>query len=152
MSSCRDARPLGGRRAGSQLTAAQRAVAEALWHYTVTPIATPYYVRGCIPDLSEARVTVALWTGPAAREKRNLLLSIPLLRDGMPVSATQVVIGLMKLGRGVHMFGSTGRRFDGKRILDGSVLIDSGSEQPLDGAREGPRGFYFDRPGHLKRY
>ncbi|MFI8933503.1 hypothetical protein ACIG3E_38285 [Streptomyces sp. NPDC053474] len=69
-------------------------------------------------------MTVALWSGPAAREKRNLYLSFPLVSGGVPVAATQVTLGLLRLGRGVHLFGSTGHRFDGKRVLDGSALLD----------------------------
>ncbi|MEU8543009.1 hypothetical protein AB0C52_23990 [Streptomyces sp. NPDC048717] len=131
----------------------QQAVAKALWHYTAAPIAKPYYVRGCIPDPTEARVTVALWTGPAARVKRNLFLHIPLVHDEMPVSATQVTIALMRLGRGAHLLGSTGRWFDGNRVFDGSSLIASGSSRPVpDEIYEGSWGFYFERPGQLTRF
>jgi hypothetical protein len=137
------------------LSRMQCAVADVLWHYTTTPVAKPYYVRGCIPDLDEPRVTVALWTGPAAREKKNLFLSIPLVSDGVPLSATQVALGLLRLGRGTHMFGFTGQRFDGKRVLNGSALVKgvaAASPPGQSGEREGLRGFYFERPGQLKKY
>ncbi len=137
------------------LARTQRALAAALWHYTATPVAKPYYVRGCIPDLNEPRVTVALWTGPAAREKRNLFLSLPLVSGGVPVSATHVTLGLLGLSRGTHMFGFTGRWFDGKRVLNGSSLLEgvAASWPPVeDGEQLGPRGFYFERPGQLKQY
>ncbi|WP_282694307.1 hypothetical protein [Streptomyces sp. CC208A] len=135
----------------------QRAVAAALWHYTTAPVAKPYYVRGCIPDLDEARVTVALWTGPTAREKKNLFLSVPLVSGGLPISATEVTLGLLRLGKGTHLFGFTGRRFDGKRVLDGSALVEGGSAPSPSlpeetGEQQGPRGFYFERPGRLKKY
>jgi hypothetical protein len=134
----------------------QRALAAALWHYTATPVAKPYYVRGCIPDLNEPRVTVALWTGPLAREKRNLFLSLSLVSDGVPVSATQVTLGLLRLGRGTHMFGFSGRLFDGKRVLNGNALLEgvAASRLPVKGDEQqhGPRGFYFERPGQLKQY
>ncbi|WP_353941060.1 hypothetical protein ABII15_05030 [Streptomyces sp. HUAS MG91] len=118
-------------------------------------MAKPYYVRGCIPDQDEPSVTVALWTGPEAREKRNLFLSIPLVSGGVPLSATQVMVGLLRLGRGTHMFGFTGRRFDGKRVLDGSSLVeDVRAASPLKETREPqmPRGFYFERPGQVRKY
>lgn len=137
------------------LSRTQCAVAAALWHYTTTPVAKPYYVRGCIPDLDEPRVTVALWTGPAAREKKNLFLSIPLESGGLPLSAAQVTLGLLRLGRGTHMFGFTGNRFDGKRVLNGSALVEgvAAASPPVEsGERQGPRGFYFERPGQLKKY
>lgn len=131
-------------------------MAIALWHYTATPVAKPYYVRGCIPDQDRAAVTVALWTGPAAREKQNLFLFVPLVSGGLPVAAVQVVVGLMRLGRGTHLFGSAGRRFDGRAVLNGSGLV-AGQDLPcLCGGtgreREGPRGFYFERVGELKHY
>ncbi|MFH8491921.1 hypothetical protein [Streptomyces longisporoflavus] len=133
----------------------QCAVADALWHYTTTPVAKPYYVRGCIPDPHEPRVTVALWTGPAAREKKNLLLSIPLVSDGVLLPTTHVALGLLRLGRGTHMFGFTGRLFDGKRVLDGSALVRGIAAAPpsqdSDG-RRGRRGFYFEKPGRLTTY
>ncbi|GGV71345.1 hypothetical protein GCM10010277_83140 [Streptomyces longisporoflavus] len=119
----------------------QCAVADALWHYTATPVAKPYYVRGCIPDPKGPRVTVALWTGPAADEKRNLFLSIPLVFDGVPFSATHVTPGLLRLGRGPHMFGFTGHLFDGKRVLDGSALVRGVAAAPPPGEsdeRHGP--------------
>ncbi|MEW2395106.1 hypothetical protein [Streptomyces sp. NPDC046862] len=137
------------------LARTHRALAAALWHYTTTPVAKPYYVRGSIPDLNEPRVTVGLWTGPAAREKRNLFLSLPLVSGGVPVSATQVTLGLLGLGRGTHMFGFTGRWFDGKRILNGSTLLEgvAASWPPVEGDEQhGPRGFYFERPGQLTQY
>lgn len=137
------------------LSRAQGAVAAALWHYTATPVAKPYYVRGSIPDPDKAVVTVALWTGPAAREKRNLFLYVPLVSDGLPVPAAQVVAGLMRLGRGTHLFGFTGHRFDGKRVLNGSELVEGQGVPCLCGGAgevEGPRGFYFERPGELKHY
>ncbi|RNG19010.1 hypothetical protein [Streptomyces botrytidirepellens] len=134
---------------------AQRAVAAALWHYTAAPVAKPYSVRGCVPDGDEAAVTVALWTGPAAREKRNLFFYVPLVSGGLPVPAVGVVAGLMRLGRGTHVFGSGGRRFDGKRVLNGSGLVE-GRDAPClcggTGEQEGPRGFYFERPGEPQRY
>ncbi|MGD6749047.1 hypothetical protein [Streptomyces sp. BH105] len=133
----------------------QRVVAAELWHYTTAPVAKRYYVRGCIPDLDEATVTVGLWAGPSAREKTNLFLSVPLVADGRPPAATQVVVGLLGLGRGTHLFGFTGRRFDGKRVFDGSRLVVRGPTRPLPAetaGRQGPRGFYFQRPGQLKRY
>ncbi|MFD0265740.1 hypothetical protein ACFVGY_03970 [Streptomyces sp. NPDC127106] len=141
----------------SCLSRAQSAVAAALWQYTETPIARPYYVRGCVPDPDGAAVIVALWTGPSARNKRNLFLLVPLVAGGLPVPPRHVVTGLMRLGRGTHLFGSVGRRFDGKPLLDGSGLVE-GRGQPClcDGAAEpephGPRGFYFERPGEPKRY
>jgi hypothetical protein len=137
------------------LAQAQRAVAAALWHYTDTPVAGPYYVRGCIPDADKAEVTVALWTGPAAREKRNLFLLVPLVADGLPVPAARVVAGMTRLGRGTHLFGSTGRRHDGKRVLNGRDLVEGQGTPCLCGGTgegEGPRGFYFERPGELKHY
>ncbi|MFG2501707.1 hypothetical protein ACGFSB_26290 [Streptomyces sp. NPDC048441] len=137
------------------LSRTQCAVAAALWHYTTTPVAKPYYVRGCIPDLNGPRVTVALWTGPAAREKKNLFLSIPLVSEGSPLSATQVTLGLLRLGRGTHMFGFTGHRFDGKRVLNGSALVEgvaAVSPPGESGGRPEVRGFYFERPGQLKKY
>ncbi|MEU2248825.1 hypothetical protein [Streptomyces sp. NPDC019224] len=133
----------------------QRAVAAALWHYTTAPIAKPYYVRGCIPDPDEPRVTVALWTGPAAREKQNLFLSIPLVSGDTPLSAAQITSGLLRLGRGTHIFGFSGHWFDGKPVLNGSSLIEgvARTSWPEDsGAPKGPRGFYFERPGQLKEY
>ncbi|WP_245606277.1 hypothetical protein [Streptomyces himastatinicus] len=136
---------------------AQRAVAAALWHYTAAPLAKPYYVRGCVPDEDgdEAAVTVALWTGPAAREKRNLFFYVPLVSGGLPVPAVRVVAGLMRLSRGTYLFGVTGRRFDGKRVLNGSGLV-VGRDAPClcggIGEREGPRGFYYERPGEPQRY
>ncbi|WP_371526413.1 hypothetical protein OG302_09780 [Streptomyces sp. NBC_01283] len=69
-------------------------------------------------------MTVALWTGPAAREKRNLFLSIPLVSDG-------------------------------KRVLDGSAPVKGVAAAPPpgeSGERQGPRGFYFERPGRLTKY
>ncbi|MZD08573.1 hypothetical protein GTW43_26345 [Streptomyces sp. SID5785] len=140
-----------------QLARIQQTVSAALWRYTTTPASKPYYVRGCIPDVHEPQVTVALWTGPDAREKRNLFLRIPLLKEGTEVSAMQVVLALQRLGHGTHLLGSTGRRFDGKRVLDGSALI-TGPDAPdapaaeEDAVHEGPRGFYFESPGQLKRY
>jgi hypothetical protein len=137
------------------LSRAQRAVAAALRHYTAAPVARPYSVRGCIPDQDEPAVTVALWTGPAAREKWNLFLSVPLVSGGLPVPAVRVVAGIMRLGRGTHLFGSAGRRFDGKRVLNGSVLVE-GRDAPClcggIGEQEGPRGFYFKRPGEPTYY
>ncbi|MFE6720069.1 hypothetical protein ACFVDU_21125 [Streptomyces albidoflavus] len=148
---------------GQQLTAVtsdvlsrtQCAVAAALWHYTATPIAKPYYVRGCIPDLDDPRLTVALWAGPAAREKMNLFLSIPLASGGTLLSATQITLGLLRLGRGTHMFGFTGRRFDGKRVFDGSSLVEGvtvASPPEESDEPQRPRGFYFERPGQMKTY
>jgi len=134
---------------------AQRAVAAALWHYTAAPVAKPYYARGCVPDGDEAAVTVALWTGPAAREKLNLFFYVPLVSGGLPVPAERVVAGIMRLGRGTYLFGVTSRRFDGKRVLNGSGLVE-GRDAPCVcggiGEREGPRGFYFERPGEPQRY
>ncbi|MEU3314911.1 hypothetical protein ABZ743_19875 [Streptomyces sp. NPDC006662] len=97
---------------------------------------------------------VALWTGPSAREKRNLFLLVPLVSGGLPVPPLRVVTGLMRLGRGTHLFGSVGRRFDGKPLLDGSALVEDGRSCLCDGAPEpeGPRGFYFERPGQPRRY
>ncbi|MCP9211404.1 hypothetical protein [Streptomyces cucumeris] len=117
-------------------------------------MARPYYVRGSSPAPDdEAAVTVALWTGPAAREKKNLFLHVPLLSGGLPVPAVQVVAGLMRLGRGTHLFGFTGRHFDGKSVLNGSGLVE-GREAPClcggVGEQEGPRGFYCERPGRLR--
>lgn len=136
------------------LSRAQSAVAAALRHYTGTPIARPYHVRGCIPE-RDAAVIVVLWTGPDAREKRNLCLLVPLVSGGLPVAPRQVVAGLMRLARGTHLFGSVGRRFDGKPLLDGSGLVE-GEGQPClcDGAAEplGPRGFYFEHPGEQNLY
>ncbi|MEW2529415.1 hypothetical protein [Streptomyces sp. NPDC047071] len=137
------------------LNRTQRALAATLWHYTTTPVAKPYYVRGCIPDLEEPRVTVALWAGPSAREKRNLYLSFPLVSGGVPVSATQVTLGLLRLGRGVHLFGSTGQWFDGKRVLNGSTLLDDVVAPSLPAENDeqyGVRGFYYERPGQLRQY
>ncbi|MEU3398068.1 hypothetical protein [Streptomyces filamentosus] len=133
----------------------QRALAAALWHYSTTPVVKPYHVRGCVPDPAEPRVTVALWTGPAAREKMNFFLSFPLVADGVPVSATRIVVALLRLGRGTHVFGFTGHRFDGKRLLDGGVLLEGVRPYASpggDGEEQGPRGFYFERPGQLRRY
>ncbi|MEU8956094.1 hypothetical protein AB0C93_17535 [Streptomyces sp. NPDC048518] len=142
----------------------QRAIAAALAHYMSAPIAPPYYVRGCIPEPDEAAVTVALWTGPAARDKWNLFLLIPLVSDGLVVSAVQVTTGLMRLGRGTHIFGSAGRRFDGKPVLRGSQLVagrplraskssESSACPCLEGSEpEGPKGFYYQRPGQLTWY
>lgn len=135
---------------------AQSAVAAALWHYTETPVAKPYYVRGCVPDPDEPAVTVALWTGPAAREKMNLFLLVPLVSEGLPVPPEQVVVGLIRLGRGTHLFGSAGRRFDGKPVLSGRNLVRGGGRPCLCGGTaaedEGrPEGFYFERPGELRR-
>ncbi len=127
---------------------AQTAVAAALRPCTDVPIARPYHVRGCIPG-PDAAVTVALWTGPRAREKRNLYLLIPLVSDGRPVPPLRVVTELLRLGRGTHIFGSTGRRCDGRPVLDGSALVE-GADQPClcGGGTEarGPRGFCFRRP------
>ncbi|MFI0777020.1 hypothetical protein [Streptomyces sp. NPDC021212] len=140
------------------LSRAQRAVAAALWHYTAAPVARPYYVRGCAPgeDPDEAAVTVALWTGPAAREKRNLFFFVPLVSGGLPVPAVRVVAGIMRLGRGTHLFGSMGRRrFDGKHLLNGSALVEGRGAPCLcagTGEPEGPRGFYFVRPGQPTYY
>ncbi|MGW0731427.1 hypothetical protein [Streptomyces sp. NPDC002851] len=153
------------------LARAQRAVAAALWHYTVAPVAKPYFVRGCVPEpgpdpdsgsgSGSASVIVALWTGPAAREKSNLFLRVPLVSGGLPVPAARVVVGLMRLGRGTHLFGFSGRRFDGKPVLNGGQLAEGqgapclcGGGHGGDGAGEDeePRGFYFARPGELKRY
>ncbi|MGT2532428.1 hypothetical protein ACU4GG_39200 [Streptomyces nojiriensis] len=137
------------------LSRAQSAVAAALWRYTGTPIARPYCVRGCIPERDDAAVIVALWAGPNAREKRNLFLILPLVSGGLPVPPRSVVAGLMRLGHGTRLFGSVGRRFDGKPLLDGGGLVE-GEGQPClcDGAAEppGPRGFYFERPGDPTRH
>ncbi|MFJ2907529.1 hypothetical protein [Streptomyces sp. NPDC087212] len=146
------------------LSRTQCALAAALWHYASAPLTQRLFVRGCIPDLDEPRVTVALWTGPAAREKVNLFLHIPLVSDGVLLSAAQVTAGLLRLGRGPYIFGVTRRRFDGKPVLNGSVLVEgvaalpspgeSGERQGLGepGEPRGPRGFYFERPGQLKEY
>ncbi|MBL1100595.1 hypothetical protein JK363_28815 [Streptomyces sp. 205] len=137
------------------LSRAQCGVAAALWHYTATPVAKPYYVRGCIPAPDEAAVTVALWAGPAAREKKNLFLYVPLVSGGLPVPAAQVVAGLMRLGRGTHLFGFSGRHFDGKPVLNGSELVEGRGAPCLCGGaseQEGPRGFCFERPGELRHY
>ncbi|MFD5416924.1 hypothetical protein ACFWJT_02640 [Streptomyces sp. NPDC127069] len=137
------------------LARAQRAVSAALWHYTDTPVARPYYVRGCVPEPQDAAVIVALWTGPSAREKRNLFLRVPLVSGGLPVPPWRVVAGLMRLGRGTHLFGSVGRRFDGKPVLDGSALVEGGGRSCLcDGSPEpeGPLGFYLERPGEPRHY
>lgn len=133
---------------------AQRAVAAGLRHYVSAPIARPYFVRGCIPDgdPGEPAVIVALWTGPAARDKYNLFFLIPLVSDGLVVSAVQVTMGLMRLGRGTHLFGSAGRRFDGKPVFNGSGLV---AGQPSacvcmgGGSPQGPLGFYHEKPGQL---
>ncbi|WP_431772484.1 hypothetical protein [Streptomyces cucumeris] len=136
------------------LSRAQRGVAAALWHYTAAPVARPYFVRGSIPASDdEAAVTVALWTGPAAREKKNLFLHVPLMSGGLPVPAVQVVAGLMRLGRGTHLFGFTGRHFDGKPVLNGSGLVEGREALCLCGGgieQQGPRGFYCQRPGRLR--
>ncbi|MDG4859703.1 hypothetical protein P8605_16350 [Streptomyces sp. T-3] len=137
------------------LDRAQRAVARALWHYTVAPVARPYRVRGCVPDPDRAAVTVALWTGPGAREKWNLFLYVPLVSGGLPVPATQIVTGLMRLARGTHLFGFTGRRIDGKPVLNGSELVEGRPAPCLCAGtieQQEPRGFYFERPGELTRY
>ncbi|MEU8681713.1 hypothetical protein [Streptomyces sp. NPDC048611] len=137
------------------LSRAQRAVATALWHYTTTPVAKPYRVRGCVPDLDGAAVTVALWTGPAAREKWNLFLSLPFVSGGLPVPAAGITAGIMRLARGTHIFGWTGRHFDGRRVLNGSALVEGRPAPCLcgnTGGTDGPRGFYFARPGELKQY
>lgn len=100
-------------------------------------------------------MTVALWTGPAAREKSNLFLYVPLVSGGLPVPATRIVGGLMRLGRGTHLFGFTGRRIDGKPVMNGSGLVEGRPTPCLcggTGEQQGPRGFYFERPGELKRY
>ncbi|MFE1172508.1 hypothetical protein [Streptomyces sp. NPDC058773] len=134
---------------------AQRALVAALWHYTTAPISGHFWVRGCIPDLDGAAVTVALWAGPAAREKRNLFFSVPFVSGELPVAATQVVTGLMRLSRGTHIFGTTGRRFDGKPVLNGSRLVEGRPAACLcakAGEPEGPRAFYFERPGQLKQF
>ncbi|GFE13598.1 hypothetical protein Sgleb_16450 [Streptomyces glebosus] len=139
----------------SCLSRAQRAVAAALRHYTDAPLAQPYYVRGCIPDREEAAVIVALWTGPAAREKRNLFLLVRLVAGGLPVPAAGVIAGMMRLGRGTHIFGFAGRRFDGKPVINGSKLVEGRPAPCLCGGTgepEGPRGFYFERPGQLRQY
>ncbi|GAA2612426.1 hypothetical protein [Streptomyces tubercidicus] len=138
------------------LSRAQHAVATALWHYTNTPLAKPYYVRGCIPDPDdEAAVIVALWTGPTARDKRNLFFFVRLMSGELPVPAARVASGMMRLSRGTHIFGFAGRHFDGKRVLQGSKLV-KGRPAPClctnTGEPEGPRGFYFERPGQLKQY
>jgi hypothetical protein len=134
------------------ISRAQNAVASALWHYTTTVLARPYYVRGCIPDAGEPSVTVALWTGPAAREKRNLLLSIPLVRQGLAVPPPRVIGGLASLQRGTHLFGFTGRHVDGKRIMDGSDLVEGLPGTCLCGRSAEPErsGFYIERPGRLR--
>ncbi|WP_245692733.1 hypothetical protein [Streptomyces katrae] len=98
---------------------------------------------------------VALWTGPSAREKSNLFLLVPLVSGGLAVPPWGVVAGLMRLGRGTHLFGSVGRRFDGKPVLDGSALVEGGGRScPCDGSPEpeGPLGFYFERPGEPRHY
>ncbi|GAA1913387.1 hypothetical protein GCM10009837_42630 [Streptomyces durmitorensis] len=62
-------------------------------------------------------------------------------------------MGLLRLGRGTHLFGFAGHRFDGKCVLDGSALVKGVAATPPpgeSGARQGPRGFYFERPGRLK--
>ncbi|MET9297119.1 hypothetical protein [Streptomyces sp. NPDC003077] len=135
-------------------TQAQSAVAAALWHYTDAPVAKPYYVRGCLPEADDAAVTVALWTGPTAREKRNLFLIVPLVSGGLPVPAQRVVTGLMRLSRGTHIFGFSGRRLDGKPVMNGGGLVRGGGQPCLCGgaAPSGPTGFYFERPGALRRY
>ncbi|MGX2996226.1 hypothetical protein JNUCC64_18425 [Streptomyces sp. JNUCC 64] len=138
----------------------QRALAAALWHYTTAQIAKPYYVRGCVPDPKEPepRVIVALWTGPTARDKTNVFFSVPLVSDGVLLSAAQIVTGLMRLGKGTHIFGSTGHRFDGKRVLNGDSLVEgvtavtSPAESHEPQVPQGPRGFYFERPGQLREY
>lgn len=139
----------------SCLSRAQRSVATALWHYTDAPLAKPYRVRGCIPDREEAAVTVALWAGPAARQKLNLFVLVRLVAGGLPVPAAQVTAGMMRLGRGTHIFGFAGRRFDGKPVVNGSKLVEGRPAPCLcGGAGEpaGPRGFYFERPGQLRQY
>ncbi|MCX5199221.1 hypothetical protein OOK31_35975 [Streptomyces sp. NBC_00249] len=140
---------------GACLARTQSAVASALRHYTDTPIAKPYYIRGCIPEPDGAGVIVALWTGPTAREKWNLFLLVPLVSDGLAVPAQQVVACLMRLSRGTHLFGSVGRRFDGKPLLDGSRLVE-GEGRPCECSAapesRAPHGFYFERPGELKQY
>ncbi|MFF1712304.1 hypothetical protein [Streptomyces sp. NPDC058268] len=53
------------------------------------------------------------------------------------------------------MFGFTGHRFDGKRVLDGSALVKGVAAAPPpgeSGERQEPRGFYFERPGRLTKY
>lgn len=132
---------------------AQRATASVLWPYTTTVLARPYYVRGCIPDADEPSVTVALWTGPNARQKRNLFLSIPLVRHGLAVPPHRVVSGLVTLQRGSHLFGYTGRRFDGKRIMNGSALVEGEPNRCLcEGSHTRTcAGFYFDRPGQVRQ-
>ncbi|MGY0489415.1 hypothetical protein [Streptomyces sp. WG-D5] len=100
-------------------------------------------------------MTVALWTGPAAREKKNLFLSIPLASGGTLLSATQITLGLQRLGRGTHLFGFTGHRFDGKRVLNGCSLVEEVAAAPSpeeSSEAQGPRGFYFERPGQMKTY
>lgn len=138
----------------SCLSRAQRAVAAALRHYTDAPLAKPYYVRGCIPDQEEAAVIVALWTGPAAREKQNLFLLVRLVAGGLPVSAAGVTTGMMRLGRGTHIFGSAGRRVDGKPVVNGSKLVEGGPRRAFAGvpvSRRG-RGASTERPGQLRQY
>jgi len=134
---------------------AQQGVAAALRHYTTAPVARPYYVRGVIPQPGEAAVIVALWTGPSARVKQNLYLLIPLISHDLPVPAVRVAMGLIRLRRGVHLFGFTGRHFDGKRVLNGSDLVEGQEAACLCGqvrAAEGPQGFYFERPGKMRTY
>ncbi|QKV96278.1 hypothetical protein HUT19_34940 [Streptomyces sp. NA02950] len=137
------------------LARAQSGVAAALWHYTATQVAKPYYVRGSIPDPDQAAVIVALWTGPAAREKTSLFFLVPLVSGGLPVPAVRVVAGMLRLRRGTHLFGTTGRRFDGRPVLNGSDLVEGRALPCLCGGiggQPGPRGFSFERPGELKRY
>jgi hypothetical protein len=107
---------------GQSLPRAER-LAAALWHYTDTPIARPYHVRGYVPEPDDAAMSIALWSGPSARDQRNLSLLVPLVSGGLPVPSRHVVAGLMRLGRGTHLFVSVGRRFDGRFLLEGSGLV-----------------------------
>ncbi|WP_432144062.1 hypothetical protein [Streptomyces sp. bgisy084] len=139
----------------SCLSRAQRTVAAALRHYTDAPLTKAYYVRGCVPERDEAAVIVALWAGPAAREKLNLFFLVRLVAGGLPVPAAQVTAGMLRLGRGTHIFGFAGRRFDGKPVVNGSKLVEGRPAPCLCGGTgepEGPRGFYFARPGELREY
>lgn len=65
-------------------------------------------------------------------------------------------MGLLRLGRrGTRLFGFSGQRLDGKRVFDGSALIEPSPVPSLPGKadeRQGPRGFSFERPGQLKKY
>ncbi|MFD6417167.1 hypothetical protein [Streptomyces sp. NPDC060194] len=139
------------------LPARQCAVAAALWRYTDAPLFKGTYVRGCVPDLEEPRVTVVLWGGPGARAGFNLFLSLPLNIGGSPVSPGQVVAGLGRLARATHLFPMSPHRFAGRVLIEArSLLVDLPAPPPPTGAAtvrpEAPRGFYFVRPGQLRTY